>query len=226
MPAPKGAQSRPSSTIPPPTVGTATRNSVKMPLPQNNIKLLPNAVNDYNSAEKFLAKNLLSLLDEPYTIAHHSICKTANEIARQLTDTLTPHIIDHVVRAIAPQMAKLLTTSDQLSDTLECAEAVRKALVNDRDEMDDSLQISADQIETAADELHTSVAECQNTIELLSPSLDTTQDCLNNLSTQLLSQSMPPSDDMNTVEPAFNHRQSYSSIVATNMPPSVDKAIE
>ncbi|KAG2103733.1 uncharacterized protein F5147DRAFT_775860 [Suillus discolor] len=128
---------------------------------------------------------------------------------------------------MAPQMAKLLTASDQLSDTVERTEAVRKAMVNDRDEMDDGLQISASRIETVADELHTSVEDCQNALKLLSPSLDTTQERLNTLSTQLLTQHVPTHYDGNTEETDTNQpqRQTYSSIVTANLTPSIDKAI-
>ncbi|KAG0707967.1 hypothetical protein DFH29DRAFT_871225 [Suillus ampliporus] len=48
----------------------------------------------------------------------------ASEVACQITNTLTPHISNHVVGAIAPQMAKLLTTSDQMTVTLTRTEEI------------------------------------------------------------------------------------------------------
>ncbi|KAG2351250.1 hypothetical protein BDR07DRAFT_1502152 [Suillus spraguei] len=164
-----------------------------------------------------------------YILKKHTACEMATEVAKKISDTLTPCIIEHVVGAIAPQMAKLLTTSDLLLSTLDRTEAVRKALANDRDEMDDRLQISATCIETVANELHASVEDCQNALKLLSPSLDTTQKCLNTLSTQLLTQHTPTQHDNDNVDMEIgttqNQRQTYSSIVAANLTPSIDKAI-
>ncbi|KAG1844151.1 hypothetical protein F4604DRAFT_1689234 [Suillus subluteus] len=203
MPAPKGAKGGPTgSTITSPSAGPATRQSTKTPLSQSEIEAVSNAVSNYTSATKYLNKNLLSLPDEPYILMHitqmrdnipllvttairaaafvlkkHAACEMATEVAQQLTDTLTPRIIEHIVGAIAPQMAKLLSTSDQLSDTLDWTEAVRKALANDRDEMNDGLQISA------------------------SDTKDT---------------------DINIDK---HQHQTYSSIVTSNLSPSIDKAI-
>ncbi|KAG0691999.1 Alpha/Beta hydrolase protein, partial [Suillus ampliporus] len=243
------------------SVGPNTQQNNKNPLSQNEIEALPSTVTNYKTAEQFLAKNLLSLADEPFTLTHvisillqitqmhdstplpvvAAICTTAfilkkhvvdemaseiaSEVTHQITDTLTPHISNHVVGAIAPQMAKLLTTSDQLTDTLTRTEEIRKALANDRDEMDDSLQISADRIENAVDGLHVSVEDCQNALKLISPSLDTTQECLNSLSSQLLSQPIPTHGDANKTEGNTNQRQTYSAIAAMHLPPMVDKAI-
>jgi hypothetical protein len=95
--------------------------------------------------------------------------------------------------------------------------------------MDDGLQISATRIKTAADELHASVEDCQNALKLLSPSLDTTQQRLNTLSTQLLTQHTPTQHDNDNINmetgTTQNQRQTYSSIAAANLTPSIDKAI-
>ncbi|KAG1816666.1 uncharacterized protein BJ212DRAFT_1299436 [Suillus subaureus] len=99
--------------------------------------------------------------------------------------------------------------------------------------MDDGLQISVSHIETVADELHATVEECQNTLKLLSSSLDTTQECLNTLSTQLLTQHTPTQHDnnnnnnnnMETGTTTQNQHQTYSSVTAANLTPSINKAI-
>ncbi|KAG1777029.1 hypothetical protein EV702DRAFT_1226839 [Suillus placidus] len=107
---------------------------------------------------------------------------------------LTPQIMEQITTTLAPQIDQLTSTSNSLTHTLEETTQLRK-LVTDRVDLDRDINASADRITHATDTLFSAIEDCQNSIDLISPSLETTQQRLNTLSTQILSQPtvLPPS---------------------------------
>jgi hypothetical protein len=75
-------------------------------------------------------------------------------------------------------------------------------------EQEGGVSIAAERLEEAANALYTSVIDCQNAIKVLTPSLDTIQEHINNLSSQMLSS--PPVILVNT-------QQTYSTITAAHL---------
>ncbi|KAG0705861.1 hypothetical protein DFH29DRAFT_996514 [Suillus ampliporus] len=105
---------------------------------------------------------VLAIRAVAFILKQHVASEVANEVAQQITDSLTPRLVNNIVAAIAPQIAKILSASELMSESLTQAETIRKALNHDRNESEESLQISADRLEAAADELQSSTTDCQN----------------------------------------------------------------
>ena len=221
---------------------------------REEIEAMPSAVKDIASAEKYLSSKLLCHLDEPFTLTHltsclfhitqisssiplpvttairavaflmkkHAACEIAEAAAQQLSDTLTPRIVDHVIASIAPQVAKILTAAESLTKSMEESEHHRATLDRERLEKEQELSTVADRIQEAADTIFSSVEDCHNTISLLSPSLDATQERLNTLSKQII-----PSPAMQVYPPTLpqTHKPTYSSIAATQLQPTTDRAV-
>jgi hypothetical protein len=74
----------------------------------------------------------------------------------------------------------------------------------------------AERLEEIADALYATVSDCQNTVKLLAPSLDSTQERLNLLSKQMLA-SPPPTHPAPLL--------SYSAATAAHLPSKVDHAV-
>lgn len=143
-----------------------------------------------------------------------------------MTNSISARLVDHTIAALAPQVANIHAASealaktaqqaeDTLTTTLDKAECLHRYAKDERTEQEGNISIAAERIEESADALFATVTDCQNAIKLLTPSLDTTQERLNHLSTQLAAS--PPIPTIT--------QPSYSSIAATNFPPMVDKAI-
>ncbi|KAG1791261.1 uncharacterized protein HD556DRAFT_1310124 [Suillus plorans] len=163
-----------------------------------------------------------------FLLKDHVACEIADSTATRLTDVLTPRLVDHVIAAIAPQVASILTTSEALRDTLVQATTLQNTINRERDEQEGDLKVAAERFEEAADPLYESIEDCNNSYKLLTPSLEFTQDRLNNLSTQLSQQprTQSTSPTVNTVNPAtVSQTQTYSSVTAAHLPPSIDKAV-
>ncbi|KAG1724449.1 uncharacterized protein EDB91DRAFT_1255226 [Suillus paluster] len=223
-----------ANLITPPATSITTRQSSRPTLTQEEIKITPSTVMDIDSAKDYLTKNLLCHVDQPFTLIHltsvlfhatqlkgvplpiasamravafilkkHAACKIAELTTVQLVNSLTPKIVDHVIAMLAPQIRKVLNASETMA------------------EKENEVQMAAERIETAVDALYESVKDCHNAMKLLSPSLYTTQQRLNTLSTQLLDRPTRPIASQPSQSPA----PSYSLITATHLPPSVDQAM-
>ncbi|KAG1731316.1 uncharacterized protein EDB91DRAFT_1085076 [Suillus paluster] len=152
-----------------------------------------------------------------FLMKDHVACEVAKLVAKQLMDTLTPCLVDHVIAAIAPQVAQVHTLTDTLTTTLERVEETHKMVEREKDEKENNAQVAAERIEEAADALYSSVEDCQNILKLLTPSLEATQDRINHLSTQIATP--PPTSNITPSQPT------YSSITAAHLPPTVDRAV-
>lgn len=228
-------------------------NSSRSPLPQEDIEALPGAVTNFQSAEKYLASVLLRQADEPLTLLHlagvlfqttqmtksipisvtnairavafilkrqaaSEIAEVVAELAaKHLSEALSSSIVNSVVAAIAPQVAAVHSTAENLRDTLEKSEKLCDSIERGKEEKKNDFQIAAERIEEAVDTLYESIEDCNNSYKILTPSLEFTQDRLNNISTQLLQR--PPSTQTSPMP-----QPTYSSIAASNLPPSFDKA--
>ncbi|KAG2062342.1 hypothetical protein BDR06DRAFT_1001429 [Suillus hirtellus] len=166
-----------------------------------------------------------------FLLKKNTACEIAEAAATWLSAMLTSQVVEQVIAAIKPQMEGLLAISQDIRDlnhqiseslasALTNAEHMHRLLKNEQDERKDDMKIAADRIDETTNEIHTSVAECQSMLKSLTPSLDTMQECLNQLSTQLSNQ--PPS--VLTSSPILN-QPSYSTVAASHLPPSVDQAV-
>jgi hypothetical protein len=127
----------------------------------------------------------------------------------------------------------MTTASESLASTLSQATQLRDVLERERREKEDSIAIATERLEEAAYALYSNVEDCENTIKLLSPSLESTQNRLNTLSEQLTAQNnitaphqtLPPprSTAINNPPPpsppgTTQQTRSYSSIAAAHLP--------
>lgn len=170
-----------------------------------------------------------------YILKKHTACEIAEAAANHFSTTLAPQLIDHVIMAITPQLTNLRSTSELLSATVHQAEEtlnttiseatnIHRSLKNEHTEQEENTRIAADRIEETANELHASVEECQKLLKTLSPSLDVTQERINQLSSQLLTHPMPTQNQPHTTNTTAP-QPSYSSIAASHLPPMVEQAV-
>ncbi|KAG1724725.1 hypothetical protein EDB19DRAFT_1834058 [Suillus lakei] len=137
----------------------------------------------------------------------HIICKIAEAAAKSLSSTLadsvTTHLVDHTIAALAPQIANIHVASealaktvqladDTLSTTLDKAEKLHQLGSHEQEEHEGGVNIAAERLEEAADALYATVMDCQNAITLLAPLLDSTQEQINHLSKQMSTTSSTP----------------------------------
>lgn len=164
-----------------------------------------------------------------FILKKHSACEIAKAAAEQLAAELVPQLTAQLKEAAALHVDSINSASEQLTNTVnllddslaptvENAERMHRLLKAEREEKEEDARIAADRIEEAVNELQSSVEECQTSLKALTPSLTSTQDRINQLSTQLMT---PPQQ----VNPAPSSQPTYSSIVASHLPPSVDKAV-
>lgn len=164
-----------------------------------------------------------------FILKKHSACEimkaTAEQLASDLVLQLTAQLkdsISHHVNELQATTECIATSAQQIDSTLaptvEAAERLHKLLKDECEEKEDDARIAADRIEEAMNDLQSSVDNYCTSLKSLTPSLTTTQDCINQLSAQLLS----PSQQTTSLTPS---QLSYSSIVASHLPPSVDKVV-
>ncbi|KAG2744744.1 hypothetical protein P692DRAFT_20744161, partial [Suillus brevipes Sb2] len=122
-----------------------------------------------------------------FILKKHEANEIAEIVAENITDNLAPKIVDHIIAAIAPQVAKILTSSESLDNTLKEAEKIRHSLEREREEKDGEKETAAERIEEAANTLHDSIEECKNSIKLISPSIEKTNERLTEVSQQIVS---------------------------------------
>jgi flagellar biosynthesis/type III secretory pathway chaperone len=127
---------------------------------------------------------------------------------------LTPQILEQITATLTPQLDQLTSTSKSLTNSLEETEQLRK-LVENRIDLDRDIDASEDRITHATDTLLCAIEDCQNSIDLVTPSLETTQQRLNTLSLQFLTQSNAPPSPM----PEAPRHNLYSNITAPKTHP-------
>ncbi|KAG2743516.1 hypothetical protein P692DRAFT_20745645, partial [Suillus brevipes Sb2] len=230
-----------------PAYGLNTRRTVRSLATQESIELQVNKVMDSNSGKTFLESKLLCHIDQPFTLEHlisvlfqitqmsnttpapviaatravafilkeHAASELASLVAKQVTDNVTSKLVDHVIAAISPQVALVHSASQSLTSTLDEATNLHRSIERERTEKEDNIKTAADRIEDAADALYDSVETYQKALKTLAPSLDATQEKIDLFFTQM---TKTPTQQPTTVP-------SYSAVVATNLDPTVDKAI-
>ncbi|KIK34516.1 hypothetical protein CY34DRAFT_97858 [Suillus luteus UH-Slu-Lm8-n1] len=164
-----------------------------------------------------------------FILKKHTACEIAKAAAEQLASDLVPQLTAQLKDSLSLHTTDLQATTERLANlaqqadntlvpTVASVERLHKLLKDEHEEKEDDARIAADRIEEAVNKLQSSVEEHRATLKSLAPSLTATQDRINQLSAQLLSPpqqpSLPPSS-----------QPSYSSIVASHLPPSVDKAV-
>ncbi|KAG1883935.1 hypothetical protein F4604DRAFT_1677121 [Suillus subluteus] len=140
----------------------------------------------------------------------------ADAISKKITDDITTKLVDHVVAAISPQVALVHNISQSLTSTIEDTRSLHVSIGRERTEKENNVKTAVDRIEDAADALYDSVETYQKALQVLTPSLDATQEKIDQLTTQI---SKTPTPTQGTAH------QSYSSVVATHTPPQVDMAL-
>ncbi|OAX31620.1 hypothetical protein K503DRAFT_811559 [Rhizopogon vinicolor AM-OR11-026] len=153
-----------------------------------------------------------------FIMKKHTACEIATAAAKQLMDTLSSHIVNNVIGAIAPHVANVLSTSESMTSTLEQDNRLYQSIKAEHDEKEGNTSIAVDCIEEAANNLFESIGNCQKALKTLSLSLDATQDRVNQLSTQL--PTAPPQTQL-----PVNTKPSYSAVAAALLPPTVDQAV-
>lgn len=160
-----------------------------------------------------------------FILKQHAASEIAEVVAKiaaeQLADSLSANIVNNVIAAIAPQVASIHTTAEALKTTFDHSKQLHDTMEREKEEERNDLKTAAERIEDAVDTLYESIEDCNNSYKLLTPSLEFTQDRLNNLATQL-SQPLPTITQPTAPIPAL---PTYSSVAAANIPPSIDQAV-
>jgi hypothetical protein len=181
---------------------------------------------------KYLTVTLGRLEKVAATYEASSNAVLADQLTDQLKGPLSAHLANHIALTLSPQIVDMTITTGSLAATLTQVEQIRDVLARERQEKDEGIQMAVDRLEESAYALYSNVQDCENTIKLLSPSLETTQSRLNTLSLQLAAQNSPTT--ITTHPPPLNTAQhtrptqqspSYSDIAATHLPPMVDQAV-
>ncbi|KAG1818630.1 uncharacterized protein BJ212DRAFT_1479630 [Suillus subaureus] len=158
-----------------------------------------------------------------FILKKHTVCEIVNTAAKQLVTTIVLQLTAQLKEALTLQVMDMQATSEhltnsikQISETLtpmiEMAECMHRMLKAKCEEWEDNAKVAADRIEEAVNELHLSVEEYQKSLKTLTPSLDSTQDCINQLSTQLLT-------TLQQITPQTSSQPTYSSIITSHLPP-------
>lgn len=174
-----------------------------------------------------------------FIMKKHEANEIAETITDQITNNLSPRIAEYVIAAIAPQVAKILSTSESLENTLKEAERMRTMIEREEEERKGETTTAAERFEEAADTLHESMETCSKTLKSLEPNLSKIQERIDELCLQLTSSQNPTQNqndpansnsNSNPNNPTPNQQQqpyqpTYSSITAANLPPAIDKAV-
>jgi hypothetical protein len=197
-------------------------------LSTSEIIALSNEVKDAVSGRKYLERTAIAISGKPYTtdelsgILMHitqlkSVPLSAQTAIRAVAFILDEHasietantIAKHILGVISPHIATIQATSEALSTT-----SISLTNANTRADFT-TLKATASRIENVADGVLSSIKDVKNAIEILSPSLDSTQHQLNSIATKItptLTQNAPT-------------KPTYSSIAATNLSPSIQPCV-
>ncbi|KAG3230002.1 hypothetical protein P692DRAFT_20700839, partial [Suillus brevipes Sb2] len=121
-------------------------------------------------------------------IAEAVATQVSTSVTQNISDSITTKLVDHVIATIAPQIARILTASESLEHAAQKETEQLRKLVENRIDLDRDIDASEDRITLATDTLLCAIEDCQNSIDLVTPSLETTQQRLNTLSLQFLTQ--------------------------------------
>ncbi|KAG0699963.1 hypothetical protein DFH29DRAFT_1001519 [Suillus ampliporus] len=158
---------------------------------------------DYTQKAQHIAKETTTQLSglfnrmEKLIDRQEAAASLINPTSGNMVNPQDPSVADQVAAVIAPQMEKVIIITKTLTDTLGQAEEIQHSLIREREEKEQNLKTSAERIEEAADAFYQSAKDCQNAMKLLTPSIDSAQNKINSLTTQLQSQpeACPPTDN-------------------------------
>ncbi|KAG1860233.1 hypothetical protein DFJ58DRAFT_726025 [Suillus subalutaceus] len=147
-----------------------------------------------------------------FLLKKQMVCEIAEAAAKELALTLSalaPQIAG--VHAASESLAKTAQkTEDTLAITLDKAECLHRIARDERTEQEGGVSVASKRLEETADALYATITDCQNTIKLLAPSLDATQDRTNHLSLQMTS----------TPTPIIPHDPAHLQLCSGCSPPS------
>lgn len=245
-----GPSTSPTSHVASPIYGLNTRRTVRTTTSQESIKQQTNKVKDSLSGKNFLEAKLLCHINQPFTLNHlililfqithmssstpvlvvatiqavafilkyHVASELATLVAKQVTDEVTSKLVDYMVAAISPQVTLIHNASQMLTTTLEDVTTLHNFISREHTEKEDNIKIATDHIEEAADRLYEFIETYQKALQTSAPSLDVMQEKIDMLSTQMTKVPSPT-----TLTPTL---QTYSSVLAQNIPHSADRAWE
>ncbi|KIK47994.1 hypothetical protein CY34DRAFT_72772, partial [Suillus luteus UH-Slu-Lm8-n1] len=72
-----------------------------------------------------------------YIMKKHEANEIAETITNQITNNLSPRIAEHVIAAISPQVAKILSTSENLETIIKEAERLKSAVEREKEEKEE-----------------------------------------------------------------------------------------
>jgi hypothetical protein len=131
---------------------------------------------------------------------------TSDETMQQFRDHLTSSLTEHVIAAISPQIASILTASESLkANALEIAQ-MKKTLEDNQP--DSGASKAASRAEVAADAVLSSIADVKNAIEILAPSLNATQDSINKISSSITDNPNQSTNQQPTKSYSYSERKS------------------
>ncbi|KAG1790040.1 hypothetical protein EV424DRAFT_1561309 [Suillus variegatus] len=208
-----GANTSPTSRVTSPVYGLNTRRTIRSTATQESIEMQANKITQMSSTTP--APVIAATRAVAFILKDHVASEIANMVAKQVTDSVTAKLVDHVVAAISPQVALVYNTSQSLTTTLEDATSLHNSIGRERTEKEEGIKTAADRIEEAADALYESVETYQKALQILTPSLDATQEKIDMLATQITK--VPTQQPM--------AMPSYSVAVTANLDLNINKAV-
>ncbi|KAG2068760.1 hypothetical protein BDR04DRAFT_1157432 [Suillus decipiens] len=244
----------PRATTPTQHSGPNTCKTIHTPTSLEEIIATPSSVMDTESAEKYLMSKLLCQMGQSFMLTHltsilfhitqmssatpalvnAAIRAVMFLLKKRIDNTLTTHLVDHTIAALAPQVANVHATAESLAKTaqkmedtllltLDKVERLHQIAREEHTKQEGGISIAAECLEEVTDALYSSIEDCQNALKILTPSLDATQDHINQLSSQI--SSIPASFQAPPTQLNQVTQQYYSSVAAAHIPPMVDQAV-
>ena len=135
--------------------------------------------------------------------------KPLDESIQQFKEAISTSLTAHVIAALSPQVAAILTTSETLKANVTDIIQAKKAFIEETQRTPESATAAATRAEEAADAVLSSIGDVKNAIELLAPSLNATQDSINTMARTITDSSNQPSTQQNA--------RSYSAVAQQNV---------
>ncbi|KAG2139673.1 hypothetical protein DEU56DRAFT_755445 [Suillus clintonianus] len=107
----------------------------------------------------------------------------APDFSQQLSESLTNSLTAHVIAAISPQVAAVLSASELIKTKAEELAQMKLNLMGSQD-TPNAAEEAAQRAERAADAVLYSISDVKTAMDLLTPSLSATQSSIDKMSTQ------------------------------------------
>ncbi|KAF9231099.1 hypothetical protein BU15DRAFT_82830 [Melanogaster broomeanus] len=155
-----------------------------------------------------------------FLLEEEATFKIALAVTSYISEQASKEIASQVITAISPHIANLFQTAEMMAENIEGTKQIQQA-ISDAQELEKTPTMSfhIDRVEDAADAVLSSLEDIKNIITLLSPSLDATQTCINNLTLNTANTACTPHGQPGPAQPmTYSEAVGSPTKVAHNSP--------